>query len=326
MQDLEKLVEQDAKQLEEVKLEPVYLQRGYTANYPDLGPPVSVHIDYNGIVKQTTLPSRAQSFGINDSFIEEEDEDEGTKEMVKVDKDLEIREVYETRTDSNSGPELKKYLVHLVQPATDTLFQLSYKYKVSKREIQYVNKFTGDDIYFMTEILIPYRGAHQLSQTAKKVDTEKSEEMRRAGCLIMLNNYISRMEVKMSHQGKIASQKMGRTYRQESSFYLVHNNWNYKLAQQEYNQDLQFEIDSREKQKQLKALNKGKRRSLMRGWNRKKDNKLITRTTDPNGNESSNSDMDGIEYRSQGRNENCSIFWMRFNWYNGIDYSYDEIE
>lgn len=214
--------------------------------------------------------------------------------MVKVDRDLEIREVYETRTDSQSGPELKKYLVHPVQPATDTLFQLSYKYKVSKREIQYVNKFTGDDIYFMTEILIPYRGVHQMQQMEKKVDNEKSEEMRRAGCLIMLNNYISRMEVKMSHQGKIEIQKMGKAYRQESSFYLVHNDWDYKLAQEEYNQDLQFEIDFREKQKQLKALKKGKRQSFMRGWKTKKNGPRVTKSHSVGGNESS-SDLSDAE-------------------------------
>ena len=68
--------------------------------------------------------------------------------------ELEIREIYETRTEADTGPVLKKYMVHIVQPATDTLFQLSYRYKVSKRELQYINKFSGEEIYFL-KILIP---------------------------------------------------------------------------------------------------------------------------------------------------------------------------
>jgi hypothetical protein len=72
--------------------------------------------------------------------------------------ELEIREIYETRSEADTGPVLKKYMVHIVQPATDTLFQLSYRYKVSKRELQYINKFSVEEIYFLKEVLIPYKG------------------------------------------------------------------------------------------------------------------------------------------------------------------------
>ena len=48
--------------------------------------------------------------------------------------------------------------MHPVSANRDTLFKLSYMYKVSKREIQNVNGFSGEDIFFMKEILIPYKG------------------------------------------------------------------------------------------------------------------------------------------------------------------------
>ena len=51
-----------------------------------------------------------------------------------------------------------KYIMHKVQANKDTLFKLSYRYQVSKREIQLVNKFQGDDIFYFKEILIPYKG------------------------------------------------------------------------------------------------------------------------------------------------------------------------
>ena len=55
-------------------------------------------------------------------------------------------------------PVQKEYIVHKVDASKDTLFQLSYRYKVPKNVIQSVNKFSGEDIYFMKEILIPYKG------------------------------------------------------------------------------------------------------------------------------------------------------------------------
>lgn len=185
--------------------------------------------------------------GINDSFADEEC---GMGENLRVDGDLEIREVYETRTDADTGPVLKKYMVHIVDPATDTLFQLSYKYKVSKRELQYINKFSGEDIYFLKEMLIPYKGAQAQAAARKKADQEKTEALRRAGCLVMLNDQIMKLEVQASHAGKIAPQKMGRTYRQEASYYLTYRDWDYKAALEEFKKDLQFEIDHRQQEKE----------------------------------------------------------------------------
>ena len=45
-----------------------------------------------------------------------------------------------------------------MQPLADTLFKISYHYKVSKKDIQIVNKFSGDDIFMFKELLVPYSG------------------------------------------------------------------------------------------------------------------------------------------------------------------------
>ena len=71
---------------------------------------------------------------------------------------MEIRTIFEPSGNLEEGPREKKYMVHKVDAMSDTLFQLSYRYKVSMKEIQRVNGFSGVDIFFMKEMLIPYRG------------------------------------------------------------------------------------------------------------------------------------------------------------------------
>ena len=44
-----------------------------------------------------------------------------------------------------------------MNPSVDTLFKLCVLYKTSKMEIQRVNGFSGDEIFFMKEIFIPYK-------------------------------------------------------------------------------------------------------------------------------------------------------------------------
>ena len=70
-----------------------------------------------------------------------------------MDNDVEIRDVTGDK-DRPAG----KFIVHKVAPATDTLFRLSYFYKIPQKEIQYVNQFSGDNFAFLKEILIPYHG------------------------------------------------------------------------------------------------------------------------------------------------------------------------
>jgi hypothetical protein len=74
--------------------------------------------------------------------------------------ELQFREVPEfvKSADGTEIQTMKKYIVHKVKPNSDTLFALSYHYKVSMRELQLINGFSGDDIFFMTEMLVPYKG------------------------------------------------------------------------------------------------------------------------------------------------------------------------
>ena len=79
----------------------------------------------------------------------------------------------------------KNYLVHKVRPMKDTLFQICYRYKVSKREVQRINKFSGEDIYYMKEILIPYKGEFQETRAPEVSPEEKDmdETKRREVCV-----------------------------------------------------------------------------------------------------------------------------------------------
>jgi hypothetical protein len=57
----------------------------------------------------------------------------------------------------------------------DTLFALSLQYKVSKRAIRLINKFEGEDIFFMTEMLIPYRGQSIVLKEPQEVQKDDTE-------------------------------------------------------------------------------------------------------------------------------------------------------
>jgi LysM repeat protein len=50
-----------------------------------------------------------------------------------------------------------QYIIHKVSP-NDTLDGISFKYDVRKILIQRANEFTGDEIYFMKELIIPFAG------------------------------------------------------------------------------------------------------------------------------------------------------------------------
>ena len=102
-------------------------------------------------------------------------ENEENKEQIEVFAEqakLEIR----TKTEVVNGVlSAVEYLVHPVSANKDTLFKLSYMYKVSKREIQRVNQFAGEDIFFMKEILIPYNG-QQIVLKNKEIDSKTDED------------------------------------------------------------------------------------------------------------------------------------------------------
>ena len=90
-------------------------------------------------------------------------------ELLDFDKNIEIRTIY-VPTKDDSGPIAKKFMVHPVNAATDTLFQISYRYKVSMKEIQRVNQFSGQDIFYMVELLIPYKGQQSMPSAKKQAE------------------------------------------------------------------------------------------------------------------------------------------------------------
>ena len=89
-------------------------------------------------------------------------------------------------------------MVHKVRPLSESLFKISYHYKVSIKEIQRVNKFEGDDIYFMKEMLIPYKGdlSNCKPPPVNKEQDEEDEKKRRAACVDVLAGVILREEQK----------------------------------------------------------------------------------------------------------------------------------
>jgi hypothetical protein len=120
--------------------------------------------------------------------------------------DLEIREVMELNKETEEEV-MKKYIVHKVDASTDSLFKLSYRYKVSKREIQNTNGFSGEDIFFMKEILIPFKSQEVLANVETPDKKEQEEKERRTACLSMLNNAILDHETKNTRTGQIAKTK-----------------------------------------------------------------------------------------------------------------------
>lgn len=97
-------------------------------------------------------------------------------------------------------PVKKVYIVHKVNSMRDTLFKLSFHYKISIKEIQRVNKISGDDIYYMTELLIPVKGDITPEQIKPLVrdpkQAEQDEILRREICIRMLSEIICGQEIK----------------------------------------------------------------------------------------------------------------------------------
>ena len=155
-------------------------------------------------------------------------------------------------------------MVHVVQPKSDSLFKLAYLYKVQKKEIQMVNKFTGEEIYFMKELLIPYRGYKPDSGVFE--DTRNPEEVearRRAECTRLLGLAIGTMEKKMRDTGKIPpldkisrKQRLVQNYHAEAKYYMEDNEFNYKKALAEYRLDLNVEIEMYAQEKLMKKKGK----------------------------------------------------------------------
>ena len=68
--------------------------------------------------------------------------------------------------------ETKEYIVHLIDPKQDTLLKLSYHYNIKQKDIQFENNFITEDISYLKELLIPYKGQHIVT-----MDTMTPEEI-----------------------------------------------------------------------------------------------------------------------------------------------------
>ena len=99
--------------------------------------------------------------------------------VFKTNEALELREV--TKKNSHTGEDYtKQYLVHKIDGLKDTLFKISYFYNVPIKTIQFDNQFCGDDIFYMKELLIEYKGQDVVIREEdlykKKEVTQKQDE------------------------------------------------------------------------------------------------------------------------------------------------------
>lgn len=142
----------------------------------------------------------------------------------------------------------KEFIVHKVDPMKETLFQVSWQYKVSKRTIMEVNKFQGEDIFFMKELLIPYTGqkiALKDPQDAAKDAADNYQKVQvglMSKVMISLENSFNTNLAKIipSLKKKNEESKRGQAKRlnENATFYLEQNNGNYQEALQQYKLDL----------------------------------------------------------------------------------------
>ena len=177
--------------------------------------------------------------------------------------ELEVRDVQEPGPDDTVVT--KRYVVHKVRPLSETLFQISYHYKVPIKEIQRVNKFTGDDIYFMKEMLIPFKG--DLSNCSPpKIDPlqeEADEKKRRAACVTILAGVIHREEKKWQQHKRLLDNKFDvhNDFRTEATFYLEENEYDFNESVKNYKLDLNAELQLVEEMKKDKTKSKSKKKT-----------------------------------------------------------------
>lgn len=186
-----------------------------------------------------------------------------SQNSIQATPELEVRDVQEA--GPNDTLVTTRYVVHKVRPLSDTLFKISYHYKISIKEIQRVNKFTGEDIFFMKEMLIPYKG--DLSNCkAPKIDIkqeEADEKKRREACVTILANLILREEKKWQQHKKLLDNKVhlsSNDFKTEAIFYLEENQYDFNQSVKNYKQDLNAELELVEEKKREKK-NKGKKKT-----------------------------------------------------------------
>ena len=93
------------------------------------------------------------------------------EKLPKIDiSEIEIRDIICPKTGK-----VQKFMIHKIEPSQDSLFYISYRYSIPAQEIKKINKFSGEDIYFMKELMIPYENENSLPIKCSKppLDEEK---------------------------------------------------------------------------------------------------------------------------------------------------------
>ena len=137
----------------------------------------------------------------------------------------------------NGEPVTKKVIVYEVNPMTDSLEALALKFQVSKMSIRTLNGFTGDEIYFLKEIRIPWKGQTDIAprEIAPEVQ-EKIDEQLREKALQMLSIFIADKEKKNAPKliQYRKAQKLGPDCRgdskAEATYYLEEANYEFIQA------------------------------------------------------------------------------------------------
>lgn len=149
----------------------------------------------------------------------------------------------------------KTFIVHKVDPLHDRLTQISWHYQVAVRSIQNVNKFAGDNLVGMDELLIPFTGdpsaiRPMVTDPAWK---ERDAKLLRQTCLELLCDSIQVIEKKHAPQRKALAKaqkvpydpvdtRRASNFEVEARYYLDETNYNYSKALAQYREDLKAEF------------------------------------------------------------------------------------
>ena len=138
-----------------------------------------------------------------------------------------------------------KYIVHNVEPMHDTLFKLSFYYKVSQKEIRRINEIEGDDIYFLKKILIPVKNGNDEAELPAITEEERSkdEKVRRETAVKLMKEAILKTEKKYAKELKLLKDELRKIdYTNEAEYYLRENSYDFRKAFKMFEDEVRFEI------------------------------------------------------------------------------------
>ncbi len=117
----------------------------------------------------------------------------------------------------------------------DTLVGISLRYDIAVDLIRMANDFTGDDIYFKKEIIIPYTNGMIYKDKLPATEQEQKE-----GKIVLMN------------QALVEKYKDQPTYREEAKYYLEITSYDLEKALDEFEEDMKFEKEHKSKMNKKK--------------------------------------------------------------------------